>query len=287
MATIVNADFRDGDVVTATAVNAKFTDIVTATTTRLDATNFRDESIDALQFTSGVNATGARQIVLIATKMVDNGVGQTGGTDYTSKVHLSAADAVAHGGTNPRLVWNPGQALADTEILRVRWSLFLQNITTGLGAVFGNNGVSQCDMPVWLVYLQWDITSVALANWTEVPNQGDFTSNYTTAEGSVWTNCQATMTLPHVFLTYDGIQHIWSDLKNLTVQRGYNYINNTGSTITIYGIRAVIKGLYGPFNAVATGNLNAFARTYTDPGWSGEKVKIANVRMDALIMKTV
>lgn len=278
MSRIVNTDFVPGAAITATLLNDKFSEVSTATSAQLNAANFRDESVDALQF--------GTEIIYQDSQEVSNGVGRTGGTDYTSKIHFSAAVPIEHGTTNPRLVWpGTGIDLLQNDLLRVRWSVIMESQTINT-ALYSNDRVHLCDNPVWLIYLEWDITSNGLVNWVPVPNQGAYTSNYVTHEGSPWWVSQACMTIPHGFMTNGTLPEMHTDLKNLQYQRAYNYVNTTGATITIFGIRCVIKGLYSPLNSLSTGLRNAFGRTYTDPGWSDEKVKLANVEMNALIMRT-
>lgn len=288
MPLITNTDFTPGTLVVATALNAKFTDVQTATTggagTGLGPENFRDESIDALQFDMSTTGGGDNGIVLVATLMVDNALGTSGGTAYTSTINTNLPDPVDHGGVNPRLTWLAGQDLEDNDILRVRWSVFMESVVMN-PALYVMDGIFNNDNPVWLIWLQWDITSNALANWVEVPNQGDLRDSFVNAEGSLCSECQATMVVPHGFLTYDGIATPHADLANLTMQRGWSYINETGVTITVYGIRMVIGGIYHPLNSVNTGNANAFAKDNANPGWSGETVTLANARMAAIFMR--
>ena len=286
MALIRNDDFIAGDAVDTADLNAKFTDVSAATTAALDDENFRDEAMDCLQFPSNASH-GKNDVILVTWKMVENGVGQTGGTWYTSAVNGTAATPITHGSTNPRLTWTSGEALRDGDLLRVRWSVFLQELDVD-PALYTTDGVSQVDCPVWLVWLQWDITSNALANWVEVPGQSTMLESFTSFEGGKCEDAQATMTLPHAFLTYGevGVYDVWDDLANLTVQRAWSYVNDTGNTITIYGIRMVIAGLYHPANSPNTSDLNAFVREIASPGWSGDRIRIANARMVALIMRS-
>jgi len=295
MSRIVNDDFVAGQAVTTTALNEKFDDVVTATTGALDADNFGAESIDVNQFAT-VSNSGKSGIILVDWQKIDNGLVHTGGTDYTSTVNTNPPVELSHG-SGCRLTWPLGRTLEVDDILRVNFAVAMEQITTYNWALYPFIDYDRTNDPVWCVWLQWDVTSNALANWTEVPNQGDLRDNFFDAEGSTTDNLQATMTIPHGWRYYDGVQrHNEDDAATASAgfapqtkvvhRRTYNYVNESGSTITIYGLRLVINGLYHAEYSADTGNKNALEKDNDATGWKDEQVRIAGVWHSALVMRT-
>lgn len=285
MAILENDSFQVNTPILPDDLNEKFEGIALATDVSLTGENLRDEAVDGLQFVH--NTTDGKQSVVLRDWLyVSNGVGQTGGTTYTSTVNTTPAEALDHGSTNPRLVWPiVGTELADGDLLRVRWSVFVQDVTVDT-SLFAATPFLQADQPVWLIWLQWDITSASLTDWEEVPGQGDLLENFVAGEGSPTSECVATMTVAHGFTWTDGVDRMVTDVDNMSHQRGYAWVNDTGDDITIYGIRLVINGLYHPERSADTGLRNAFQKDNSSPGWSGEDIRIANVNLLALIMRS-
>lgn len=289
MSRIQSSSFQPGETVTAALLNEKFDDIVTVTTgsgtTGLDDANFRSESIDILQMNT-VGTSGKADIILRDWKLQDNGLSQSGGTNYTSTINTNLPVEVNHA-AGTRLVWAAGQQLATGDILRCHWSVYIPEYGY-TEALFGGAILPAFDQqlePCWCIWLQWDITSNALANWVEVPNQGNLRSNFVTSEGSTVDSLQATMTIPHG-TRYDnaGAQAHLQQTRAM-YHRAYAYVNG-GAAVTIYGIRMVINGLYHPLNSANTANLNALAKDNANPGWSGQTINIASARLLGLIQRT-
>lgn len=292
MSRIVNDSFQAGEVITAAKLNAKFDDVTTATTGSLDEANFATESIDLNQFnTSG--SSGKSGTVLRSWLSTDNGLTSTGGTTYTSTVNTTAPVELSHG-SGSRLVWAAGMPLDHDDVLRVDFAVMMQAIVNYTWALYPFVAYDVVNDPVWFVWLQWDVTSNALANWTEVPNQGDFFRNFVDAEGALTSMMQATLAIPHGWRYYDGVQRHNEDdgassgtlpQTKMLHRRSYSYAN-TGGNVTIYGLRLVINGLYHAEKTANTDDENAFQKDNDATGWKDEQVKIAGVWHRALVMRS-
>ena len=103
-----------------------------------------------------------------------------------------------------------GWTLSTTNILRVYWDLSVKPyyVTarpwTALGAlgnyVFPQLGGGTINVATgvecWPFWLQWDITSNALANFVDVPGQGDFNSTAGSYKGNALSDCSSTSVVP-------------------------------------------------------------------------------------------
>lgn len=297
MSRVDNTSPKAGDAVTAAGLNEKFTDIQTATTAGLDEANFRSEALDYTKFPVN-NAHGKTGIVLRDWKYANNGVGTSGGATYTSTTIAGAPAELSHG-AGSRLVWPLGQELAANDMLRAHFWLWADAVgideskyKVAYGNASGNPyaalvGIDETDIPVWVAWLQWDITSNALANWTEVPGQGDFDSNFSSAgNGSYCDEMLATAVIPHGSrYAFSGQTYLLKH-TDLPVRRSYNYVNDTGSPITIYGLRLVINGLFHPVCSSFTSNKNALTKKISAPTWDGETIEINGVTLGALVQRT-
>ncbi len=284
---VSNADFAAGVVATAAALNEKFTDVATATTASLDDDNFAPESVDYQHFDLDA-LSGKSDVVLRGWALGDTGLGRTGGTDYASLEDGNPPEEVDHGSGSRASFGAAGQQLSPGDVLRVHWSVYVEDYTTyTAGLVTGALGLTP--QPVWLGCRQWDITSSALANWTEVPGQTDFASAFGAgAEGGNTDDAQATLVIPHGHITNTAPATAYTHKQrpNAAHHRAWSYERpSNAAAVTVYGVRMVIAGLYHPSFATRTGSKNSFERDVASPGWSGEGVRIANARVLALIMR--
>ncbi len=283
MSRVTNDSFAPGDDATAALLNAKFTDIVSATTAALDEENFAPESVDFQQFDLAAS-NGISDIILRTWKLQGNGIDKTGGTVYTSEASGSGANEVSHG-SGTRVTWASGTTLAPDDVIRVHWSLFVEEFTTYTDALF-TGALGETPQPVWLCWLEWDITSASLGNWVPVDGQTDFADDFSMGrEGGNTDDAQATMVIPHGFISYDGGVYTHRQRPYAQHHRSWNYKRGSNqSTLTIYGIRMVIAGLYHPTFGTHSGSKNSFQRD-TNPDWSDEEITISQARLGALIMR--
>ena len=281
---VTNDSATPGDIITAAALNEKFTDITAATTGALDEENFGSESVDYPHFDLDGNS-GKSDIILRGWAQGDNGVGRTGGTVYTSTEDGTVPVEVSHG-SGSRAVFTGGQALAPGDIIRVHWSLFVEDYPQYTSGLFG---ATPKPVPAWLCWLQWDVTSATLANWTEVPNQTTFAESFGAgAEGGNTEDAQATLVIPHGHITNTNpaTAYTYRQRPGAAHHRAWTYARPANySTLTVYGVRMVISGLFHPSWQTRTNSKNSFEKNIASPGWSGEQITIANARLGALIMR--
>lgn len=304
MSTITNPSFLPGDTTLASTLNAKFTDLATATTggasTGLDEKNFRQESIDLNQFDS-VSNSGKSGIILRDWQMTDNGVSASDTpTAYVSVVDTGLPVELSHG-SGCQLSWPLGLSLEAADVVRVHWHVWADSVVVdsdkfssalpiGTGFDAGTTYSTlvatypEMDEPVWLVWLQWDITDNTLTNWEEVPNQEAFETAFGIGtHGGYAADSAATMVIPHGVRYVESSQLNLEHIVDLALRRSYNLI--VENPTTVYGFRLVLKGLFHPKCDSDTNNLNAFVQA-NGPGWEDETIYIGGVTLGALVMRS-
>ena len=192
MSRITDGPVKDGDALNAASLNDRFTSY---TQTDLNAFNARDASHDLPQFATGwvETHTQSQQLGTISLKH--------GSTTTINGMTAMPASPVAITGT---MSFGAGLTIAVDEILRVYWNLSVRpdpgnnwNTAGSLGYyVFpGTGGGTRAASTwgaVWAFYLEWDITSSALAAFVPVNGQQDFTSVIGTKYGNTLAQCEAT-----------------------------------------------------------------------------------------------
>ena len=254
--------------ITAAELNNRFDDFEAAfASNSINADNIRDGAIDLPQLASGQICKGLGEAML-------------GPGDWDLTTNLTTI--TAYDSTNPlpwstptpitdptaaspsRLEWPAGLTMESGDLFEVWWnlnvlatvvnhavlntagSLSRRTYPDGAGGVVGNDGQS-----VWLFYLEWDITSNALANWVPVAGQTSYDQSYggswggpLTSSGAaayaciniVRANGLSTTTITTVTsydTDWDTIQGFWA----------YAPPGNRA----LYGLRVVVKrGLFHP-----------------------------------------
>jgi hypothetical protein len=258
----------DGDAISASDLNDRYSDY---TQTDINEFNTRDAAVDLPQFERdnnrgflakvGTSVLIGKQDFYHAAPVTLNGLGTAPSAAYV------IGDGVADTVLGPL-----GAGLAvvdDTNILRVYWSLNVRPQFTGTPWTTSSTPSAEYQVPhtsagstgvatnatCWALYLQWDVTSAALTNWTEVPYQGDFTANPTgTLRGSLLENTAATSVVPAWTTRHDAVDReaTGAEVANPIGWRGvsghYFYTTAMGASVTVYGLRLVVKGPMHPFN---------------------------------------
>jgi hypothetical protein len=269
MSRIQRPPVQDGDQIAAADLNNRYADY---TQTDVNEFNARDASIDLPQF----KQTASRGFMARVAHSV-----QIGKLDFyhDSPVTLNGQTAlpstpyVIGDGVSDTVLGPLGIGLCvvdDTNILRVYWHLNVKPIYTGtpwttIGiSPIGFYAVPHTSGPdaevstngtCWAFYLQWDVTSAALTNWVEVPYQGDFTTNPTGSHrGELLENTAATTVVP-AWVTRHGAVDREADGSDVAMLQGwrgisghYFYDTSMGPSVTVYGLRLVVKGPMHPFN---------------------------------------
>ena len=273
MSRIITERVKDGEVIAAADLNTRFTDY---TQTDLNAFNVRDAAVDLPAFSDTdfmvpfVQSDNIGLVSLFATgPMTVTGIGV-----------LPSAGYVVNDGGGPPVdtiaTYVGGLPITADDVLRVYWHLNVNAIYTGdpwtdfagtiddyVMTVFAGTKQRATNATCWVAYLQWDITSDALANWTEVDKQSDFTTVAGAHTGNALAQCMATSVTP-CFRTSSGAtdrEPVLAEsavLPNWSAMNGAYYYTPAAGTTTIYGIRVVLKGPMHPWNA---GGINYLVHT--------------------------
>ena len=162
--------------------------------------------------------------------------------------------------------------MAVGDVLRVFWDLSVEPGTSGTpwnnGSAKGRYSVPELSSAAnititdgfhcWAAYLEWDVTSSGLTNWTPVPGQGDFTEPYGADKGEEVKDTTAT-TLISAWTVFSlgNVEYGQSaDAGNYQSQGWFGthgmYAHQATSGTTVYGLRLVITGLLHPAHASAS-----------------------------------
>jgi hypothetical protein len=271
---INRARIVDGDQTTAASLNDRFDDFTQSN--EVDQFNLRDGAVDMPQLkkSPAFQAPFMQTDVLGKSDMLHAApvsINADGSTPYTSP------SVIQDGAANPTIATygSGGLTIGTSDVLRIYWSLSVRADLTNspwddgfqFNVIAGSGGGGNIDVSTsagcFVAWLQWDITSNGLTNWTEVPGQGDFKTAIGSYHGNTLQNCQATTVIP-----------LWSYwLRNLnngdssagttaeTKAAGWRGVSGAwhyrppGSR-TIYGLRVVLLGVMHPRRATA-GSANA------------------------------
>jgi hypothetical protein len=267
MSRINRPPIQDGDEVAAAGLNVRYGDF---SQSDINQFNTRDGAIDLPQF----ELPSRHHMARVATSV------QIGKSDFyhdapvvlNGQTALPSTPYVIGDGVSDTVLGPLNLALVtvdDTNVLRVYWSLNVEPRFTGTpwttastpSATYevaqhggGNKGIVT-NGTCWVIYLQWDITSPALTNWTEVPYQGDFDTNPTgTIRGELLENTAATTVVP-AWVTRHDADNREADGNTVATKIGwrgvsghYTYDSSMAGNVTVYGLRLVVKGPMHPFN---------------------------------------
>ena len=277
MARLTQPPILDGDDITAASLNDRLTQFTQAGT--LDAYNARDAAFDLPQFTAG--ATRPLTPAMATGIIGYNDWKHTAYNTYTGQV-TGAAPHVVQDATPANTVLSLGAAgwtlTRDDHLLRVYWDLSVRPKWEGVkpwngGALYftvpkHSGGGSTVNVfsgyGCWAFWLQWDITSNALANFVNVPGQSDFNAIVTAGRGgNALSVCSSTSVLQNVVEYGDAADdgEIVGSVSDTPVgwssTDGSWFYAPTTPTVTVYGLRVVFSG---PFGAHNTGGANYLVR---------------------------
>ena len=276
MSRINRPPILDGDEITAAGLTVRFGDF---TQTDLNRFNHRDAAYDLPQFEQtagrGFMAPIARQVQIGKLDFYHSAPVTINGQAATPSTPVVVGDGVSDTVLGPLGVGE--LAINAGDVLRVYWHLNVRPQFTGQPwtdaagrdyyEITHSGGSTQkvaTGATCWVIYLQWDITSAALTNWTEVPFQGDFATNFTgTLYGSPLASTTATTVVPCWVTSHDangGREMTGSETSEGLGWMGasgcYYYDSTMGGTVaSIYGLRLVIKGPMHPFHVTTTNYL--------------------------------
>lgn len=270
MGRIVQPQVQPADLITAAKLNSDNSDY----STLINNGNVRVEGVDLVNMATVT--TGEAGLILVDSRSQGN----SGATQAYSSTATPSRVELAHG-AGTRLTYGAGgRTLIEGDVLRAYWNVVATDFTLALE-----------DAPyryaAWVIYLEWDITSNALANFVAVPGQGDFDSVYTdtvNTTGSSISLTRASMLIPHGLRYYEpvGLANADIDHDHISMMRMYAY-QHTGATVTIFGMRLVIRGLCYPWYTAANPVNRIVQRT--SGGRDQESITIGAAQLIALIMR--
>jgi hypothetical protein len=158
--------------------------------------------------------------------------------------------------------------IAAKDVLRIYWDLSVRPMYTGtpwtgspsqLSVNKDGGGVHDVGIGghCWIISLEWDITSATLANFVPVFGGTDFTSSVGAFKGGSLPGCRHASVIPAWRMST--LNSVNGELENgfsgNTVYStgwygasGSFYYAPTTAGVTVYGVRAVVHGIYHPAN---------------------------------------
>jgi len=269
----------DEAVLEASELNARFTDFASATVA-IDPNNLRDGAVDLPQY-------AAQQIVRPGGAFTETlgpddwdtvtNIVTTNLTATPSPPPATPTPVIDSTGGNPSIInfGITGRTITLVDVLRVSWNLkanlFFVGTPYDTAGALGQFDISNFAPATITVtdgmhavpfYLQWDITSNALANWVAVPGQTTFQTPINIPAGGVTggkiEECPAASFFPAWVTRGVGV----SDGKatgDTTYARGWRTVRGSWLYtpplgVTCYGIRVVyLPALYHPATQLVTG----------------------------------
>jgi len=266
-------------VLSAANLNTRFTDFASATVS-IDANNLRDGAVDLPQYAAQqiVRPGGAFTETLgcddwdTATNLLTTTLTATPSPAPTAPVPVTDASLANASIINFGIT---GRTITLVDVLRVSWSLkanlFFVGAPYDTAGALGQFDISNFAPATITVtdgmhavpfYLEWDITSNALANWVAVPGQTTFQTPINIPAGGVTAGkieeCSAATFFPAWVARGVGV----SDGKatgDLVYARGWRTVRGSWLYtppvgVTCYGIRVVyMPALYHPCTQLVTG----------------------------------
>jgi hypothetical protein len=270
MSRINNAVIEAGDSLSASDLNSRFTAF--SQNNALNATNTRDAAFDLPQMQStgfmGKHFAhadiGKSDFHHAAPVVVASYTGATYPTPHVVEDGTGTATVLSLGAS--------GWALeANKDIMRVYWDLSVRATYSGTpwtgGGALGSFSIAggttvATSASCWVMWLEWDITSNALATWAPVTGQQSFNANFTGAlYGAALSQVGATSVIPvwiqHVDGATDGVIGGGSLVNRELYWRGISgtYYALPGGNVTVYGLRLVVAGIAHPYHSGTTNYL--------------------------------
>jgi len=264
---------------TASELNARFTDFASATTS-IDANNLRDGAVDLPQY-------AAQQIVRSGGAFTET----LGPDDWDTVTNIvttvltatpnpapaTPTPVIDSTGGNESIInfGVTGRTLTLVDIIRVSWNLkvnlFFAGTPYDTAGALGQFDISNF-VPATITvtdglhavpfYLEWDITSNALANWVAVPDQTTFQDAINIPAGGVTggkiEECSAATFFPAWVTRGVGVDD-GKAVRDETYARGWRTVRGSWLYtpplgVTVYGIRVVyLPSLYHPCTQLVTG----------------------------------
>lgn len=269
----------DEPVLSAANLNTRFTDFASATAS-IDANNLRDGAVDLSQYAAQqiVRPGGAFTETLgcdawdTATNLLTTILTATPSPAPATPVPVTDASLANASIINFGIT---GRTITLVDVLRVSWSLkanlFFVGAPYDTAGALGQFDISNFAPATITVtdgmhavpfYLEWDITSNALANWVAVPGQTTFQTPINIPAGGVTAGkieeCSAATFFPAWVTRGVGVND-GKATGDATYARGWRTVRGSWLYtppvgVTCYGIRVVfMPALYHPCTQLVTG----------------------------------
>jgi hypothetical protein len=294
MSRITTPPADDGQAVTATDLNSRYSAFSQAGA--INAFNTRDAAFDLPQFS---NTRFMAPLMATATIGYDDWKHTAYNTDTAPPLGpISPFTVRDSAGVYTPLSFGPaGWALTSEQLLRVYWDLSVRPRYRGTpwrtaGALgfwdIGSGAVQAVasGMSCWAFWLQYDITSNALTNWTEVPQQSGFNDAVGILNGATLGNTMATTLVPPWFESAASLQN-----GNFGSRDDYP-VGWTGISgdwhykpsvpVTIYGLRVVFTGTLHGWNS---GGVNYLVRDDPTNATGDVFIDHNGGRLEAMVMR--
>lgn len=258
-----------GAAVSAASLNLDFAqfEIATVGSGSLDANNIRDAAVDLPNMDFG----DAHVLQTLESEQLA----------YNDMLHLTSdvTPSTSSGPATPRpienasgetrLEFSSGLSVAAGDLLRVYWNLSCRASWSvsdpinpsglpGGSSTYSDDtyssGTQEWSDWCWVIHLEWDITSSALANWEPVQGQSDFQGTSPSANGGAYVNqMEATSVVNAFHIVKDGLslEHVDRGFRPAT--GSYYLIPDSG--LTIYGLRLVVHGVYKAYKILSGSDL--------------------------------
>ena len=249
---------------TATAVaatNTKFTDVATATGA-IGGDNIRTQGVDR----TNINASASSHLQTLYSYNNDPGGGVH--PSWTIASNGTSAVPIESGGNKAELDYNAGIVLNEGDILRLHYTVHLEqhNRTGGAGS-WNGSGALLTD-PACLVFPLWDITSDALANYVNLPNQAELDRGLGMGDFIQIDNYDGAQTVYRtdgtVVLDYFSAPDLGGERRPEQVGHGmmvYQHPVGAGA-LTVFGVKLHLRGQMGyQVNPATTPDARAFRVT--------------------------
>lgn len=258
-----------GNAVTAAGLNLDFAqfEIASVGSGSLDGDNIRDAAVDLPNMDFG----DAHVLQTLESTPLA----------YTDMLHLTSdvTPSTSSGPATPRAIENAsgetrlefpsGLSVTAGDLLRVYWNLSCRASWSvadpinpsglpGGSSIYADDayssGTQEWSDWCWVIHLEWDITSSALANWAPVQGQSDFQGPSPHVNGGAYlSQMEATSVVNAFHIVKDG-------LSMEHVDRGFRpaagaYYLSPDSNLTIYGLRLVVHGVYKAYKLLSGSDL--------------------------------
>ncbi len=281
MSRITRARIEAGESLTSADLNNRYSDY---TQTNLNLDNAADGSIDYQQLPSSS--------VLKAVQQQALGTGDVQHTSVQTVLRTTSGPGTATivaPALGFALNGSSGFTLATNDVIRVYITYQCRgmlnshnpNVLTTMGTITfqerptSGGATTTCNLGAmaWLFQLQWDITSSGLTGWAQLPNQNNLQSQWssTSKYGAAVSDLAGTAFVPAWWsggMYWDNGRHNNSDFHSRNT--GWRAVTltwvykNTGSPVTVYGLRTVARGLYHPYNDGSNNGIVLDEGTYSN-----------------------